>query len=162
MGRYQFTHALIRETLLEGLSTTRRVRLHARISLALEEHYGDGAKIHAAELAHHFAEAEPVLSTEKLVRYSLAAGEQALAAYAWEEALCVFDRALAAKEEQPVDDDSAALLFGLGRSQAAMLDNQTRIEAYSNMKSAFDFYVDAGNVEQAVAIACSNTFPAWH
>jgi hypothetical protein len=43
-----------------------------------------------------------------------------------------------------------------------MLDNQTRIEAYSNMKSAFDFYVDAGNVEQAVAIACSNTFPAWH
>ena len=160
--RFQFQHALIQETLVSEISAARQVRLHARIGVALEELYGAEVETHAAELAHHFAEAEPVLGTEKLVRYSLAAGEQALAAYAWEEALFVFDRALAAKEGQPVDDDSAALLFGLGRSQAAMLDNQTRIEAYSNMKSAFDFYVDAGNVEQAVAIACSNTFPAWH
>ena len=59
VGRYQFTHALIRETLLEELSTTRRVRLHARISLALEELYGDGAKIHAAELATIFPRPRP-------------------------------------------------------------------------------------------------------
>ncbi len=38
-GRYQFTHALIRETLLEELSTTRRVRLHARIAQALVQLY---------------------------------------------------------------------------------------------------------------------------
>ena len=40
VGRYQFTHALIQETLAEELSTTRRVRLHARIAEALEELYG--------------------------------------------------------------------------------------------------------------------------
>ena len=49
-------------------------------------------------MAYHFAEAEAVLGSEKLVRYSLLAGEQALATYAWEEALAQFERALAAKE----------------------------------------------------------------
>ena len=37
VGRYQFTHALIQETLVEELSLTRRVRLHARIAETLEE-----------------------------------------------------------------------------------------------------------------------------
>ena len=49
--RYQFTHALIQETLVQELSTTRRARLHARIGQALEEIYGDSAEFHATELA---------------------------------------------------------------------------------------------------------------
>ena len=36
VGRYQFTHALIQETLAEELSTTRKVRIHARITESLE------------------------------------------------------------------------------------------------------------------------------
>ena len=87
VGRYQFTHALIQETLAEELSTNRRVRLHARIAEALEELYGADAEAHAAELAHHFAEATTVLGTDKLVHYSLLAGERALASYAYEDAL---------------------------------------------------------------------------
>ena len=46
--------ALIQETLVEELSLTRRVRLHARIAETLEEMYGEAAEAHAAELAHHF------------------------------------------------------------------------------------------------------------
>jgi predicted ATPase len=79
VGRYQFTHALIQETLTAELTLTRRVRLHGRIAEALEELYGSAAGAHAAELAHHFAQAESVLGPEKLARYSLLAGEQALA-----------------------------------------------------------------------------------
>lgn len=41
VGWYQFTHALIQETLTEELTLTRRVRLHARIAETLEELYGD-------------------------------------------------------------------------------------------------------------------------
>jgi predicted ATPase len=55
MGRYQFTHALTQQTLLEELSLTRRVRLHARIAEALEGLYGASVEEHAAELAYHFA-----------------------------------------------------------------------------------------------------------
>ncbi len=63
VGRYQFTHALIQETLAEELSITRRVRLHARIAETLEGIYGDDAEAHAAELAHHFSQAEAVTGT---------------------------------------------------------------------------------------------------
>ena len=41
VGRYQFTHALVRDTLADELSLTRRVRLHARIARTLEALYGD-------------------------------------------------------------------------------------------------------------------------
>ena len=60
-ARYQFTHALIQETLTEELTLTRRVRLHARIAETLEVLYADNVEAHAAELAHHFAEAEAML-----------------------------------------------------------------------------------------------------
>lgn len=87
VGHYQFTHALIQNTLVEELSTTRRVRQHARIAEALEEVYGEDAEVHADELAYNFAEAEAVLGTDKLVRYSILAGERAIASYTHEEAL---------------------------------------------------------------------------
>ena len=92
VGRYQFTHALIQETLAGELSTTRKVRLHARIAETLEEFYGPGSASHAAELAIHFVEAQTVLGTEKLIHYSFLAGDQALGARAYEEAEAHFQR----------------------------------------------------------------------
>ena len=97
--RYQFTHALIQETLAGELSTTRKARLHGRIAEALELLYGADAEAHAAELARHFAEAQTALGVEKLIRYSLLAGERDLATHAYEEALAQFQRALEAKPE---------------------------------------------------------------
>ncbi len=68
--------------------------MHARIAQALEEMYGTNGQAHAAELAQHFAEAELVLGPTKLVRYSLLAGERAVAAFAYEDALAHFERGL--------------------------------------------------------------------
>jgi DNA-binding CsgD family transcriptional regulator len=151
--RYQFCHALIQETLTQQLSSSRKVRQHARIAEALEELYGNAADAHAAELAHHFAEAEPVLGPEMLVHYSLLAGERALAAYAWEEALGYFDRGLAAKEGQRVDTETAGLLFGLGRAQLAVLHREREPEAMDNLDQAFDVFKQAGDIDNAVAVA---------
>ena len=159
VGRYQFTHALIQETLTEEVTLTRRVRLHSRIAETLEELYGDQTEAHAAELAHHFAEAEAVLGTVKLVRYSLLAGERSLAAYAWEEAMELMQRGLAAKgvplegTEPARDSEAAALLFGFGRAQAATAERHLRRDAVTTMRRAFDYYVEAAQVEQALAVA---------
>ena len=90
VGRYQFTHALIQETLAAELSLTRRVRLHARIAQTLEDLYGDDAESHAVELAHHFAQAQTLTGPEKLARYSLMAGDRALAFYAIRKCPCSF------------------------------------------------------------------------
>ena len=151
--RYQFSHALIQQTLYEELITRRRVRLHARIGEALEGLYGVDVEAHAAELALHFAEAEPMLGTEKLMYYSLMAGEQALATYAWEEALGHFQRGLDAKEGQAMDTDKAALLFGLGRAQTNTLERHRQHEAVTTVIPAFEYYVTAGDVPTALAIA---------
>ena len=79
---YQFSHSLIQRAYADKLSTSRKVRLHVRIGAASEELYAGDLAAHAAELAHHYAKAEPVTGQEKLVHYSLMAGEQALAKYA--------------------------------------------------------------------------------
>ena len=63
--RYQFSHALIQQTLYEELSTSRRVRLHARIGESLEEMYGRDVEAYAAELAHHFSNAESIVGAEQ-------------------------------------------------------------------------------------------------
>ncbi|MCI0799867.1 MAG: hypothetical protein J4N89_09730, partial [Chloroflexi bacterium] len=158
-GRYQFTHALIQETLSGELSTTRKVRLHARIAQALEELYGDDADAHAAELAHHFAEAQTVLGTEKLARYSLLAGERALGSHAYEDALAHFERGLVArgitlsKTEAASDEQAAALLFGLARAQSATVEGHQLWEAFAPLSRAFDYYAEAGNIALAVAAA---------
>ena len=68
-----------------------------------------------------FKEAESVLGTEKLVRYSLLAGERTSTTYAYEEALTHFNRGLATKGGQPMDLETAQLLHGLGAAQAATL-----------------------------------------
>jgi eukaryotic-like serine/threonine-protein kinase len=152
LGRYQFSHALIRETLTGELSLTRRVRLHARIGDALERLYAGEADRHAAELAYHFAEAQTLLEPAKLVRYSLVAGEEALAAHAHEQALAHFERALAARDDRVMDDETAALLFGLGRAQVAGLAPYEVEPAIANLRRAFEHYVDTGDVSRAITV----------
>ena len=163
--RYLFSHVLIQGTLSQGLSTSRRVRLHARIGEVLEITYGSETGDHAGELAYHFAEAEPVMGTEKLVRYSLLAGERALGTYAYEEALDYFQRAQSAKDGQsdPVnplanageelDSESAAILYGLGRAQAAILPRHEAHVAFNSLSRAFDYYAQVGDVLRVVDIA---------
>lgn len=156
--RYQFTHAPIQETLSSELSAARRVRLHARIGEAREELYGADAENHAAELAHHCTQAEPVLGPEKLVRDSWLAGEQALAGYAYEAAFTNFQQALAAKgvpltgSAPAPDGEAEALLFGLGRAQVATLQRHQLGEAVTSLGRAFDYHVGQGDAERAITV----------
>ncbi|MFQ6029569.1 MAG: hypothetical protein ACE5Q6_19000, partial [Dehalococcoidia bacterium] len=161
VARYQFTHALIQETLAGELTMTRKVRLHAQIAEALETLYGADAESHAAELAHHFAEAEAVLGADKLVKYSLLAGEKALTAYAWEQAQSHFERGLAARSvpvagSHPLPDaEAAALIFGFGRARirTAQRGQMQEQEAENSLVRSFNYYVETGDAANAIAVA---------
>jgi DNA-binding CsgD family transcriptional regulator len=93
-----------------------------------------------------------------LVKYSMIAGEQALTAYAYEDAVDFFQQALTAKQgdassdasEEVSDADTAAVLFGLGKAQGAT--GQVR-EAWASLERAFDFYFDNEDVKSAVLVA---------
>ncbi|HEU0020248.1 MAG TPA: AAA family ATPase [Dehalococcoidia bacterium] len=148
--RYQFSHVLIRETLYQGLSARRQALTHAGIAEVLEELYQGDLESHAGELAHHFTAAEKVTGSDRLVAYSLKAGERALAAYAPEEALGFFQRALAAKEKQGMDAETAQLRFSLARAQASMAQH---MDAWANLSRALDYYLAEGDAEHAVIVA---------
>ena len=159
MDRYQFRHTLFQQTLAEEVTTSRKVRLHAKIGQALEELYGENAGAHAAELAHHFAGAQTSASRDKLARYSLLAGERALAADAHEDALAHLEKALTARDialpgtETAPDEEAAALLFGLARAQSAILERRRLGEAFAILSRAFEFYFETRNVALAVSAA---------
>ena len=162
VGRYQFTHALIQETLSEELTTTRRVRLHARIAEALEQLYGTNVEAHAAELTNHLAEAESVLGTEKLVHYSLIAGEKALETYAYEDALRYFQLVVDADEGNSKESDMAIARFGLGRAQVAALPGKQLGVAVGNLRRAFEYFIESRDIPRAVSIAEVQFFSGPH
>lgn len=167
---YQFSHALVQQTLRERLSNSRRVRLHLKIGETLETLFGDKPNEYAAELAYHFAEAAPVAGSTKLVEYALLAGERALETYAHEDALEHFQRGLVAKDldqtgSSPAPDaEAAALFFGLGRAQAATLLRKDLDIAFSSLRRAFEFYAETNDVARAVKVAGYPlpTFPGNH
>ncbi len=100
-GRMSFSHALVQSTLLDELSTTRRVRLHAAIGEALERR---GAS--AAELAHHFAEGATVGVADKALQYARRAAEEAVERLAYEEQVAFCTLALEAIDALGPGDDA--------------------------------------------------------
>ena len=127
--QYWFSHALIRETLYEELSTTRRVRLHRQIGEALEELDAEG---NLPQLAYHFCEAAPGGDVDKAVDYAKRAGERAVALFAWEGAANQFEHGLQALELQTsVDGERKCdLLLALGDAQFGAGDVQESKAAF--------------------------------
>ena len=152
-GKFRFGHALIQQALAAELSTTVKIRLHARIAETLEGMQGNGTAERLGELVRHFTEAEALVGSEKLVKYLILAGEQALSTYAYEEALGCFRHALDAKGESHADDRLASILFGLGRAQVATAQRHEMQNAVETLTRAFDYYENAGDVETALRIA---------
>ena len=119
VGRYAFSHALLRATLYDGLSALRRARLHSRVGEALIARRGAQLDPHLGQLAHHFALAAPVDRPERAVDFALAAGRRADRLLAWEEAADHYRAALSARELAGAGEDRmhCELLLVLGASQ---------------------------------------------
>jgi len=138
-ARFTFAHELIRQTLVSGLSLPRRQRLHLRVAEAMERVYARALVEHAADLAHHLHEAGTAADPAKTVHYLALAGERALEAAAFEEALRLYEQALSL---QPLDDrgQRADLLFkrglalrSLGRWEEALADWREALAAYEGL-----------------------------
>lgn len=92
-GSYDFTHALIRQTLYAELSTPRRARLHRQILEVIEPRGAD-----VAELAHHAFQSISAGDIDVAMGYAMQAGFRAMGAVAFEDAAHHFDMALQALE----------------------------------------------------------------
>jgi DNA-binding CsgD family transcriptional regulator len=85
---YRFAHELVRRSVLDRVSASRRAEMHARVAQALESSppHGDSRR-RVAALAHHYAEAAPIGDVDRAVSYSLLAARSAAEALAFEEAV---------------------------------------------------------------------------
>jgi len=117
--RYRFAHILIRETLYRDLGAGERERLHGRVAEAME---GTGAAARPErlpELAHHLLRSPAGEPRRRGARYARRAGENALAAYAHEEAAGQLQRALAALDElrgPEADRERVGILLALAEA----------------------------------------------
>ncbi len=120
VGRYAFSHALVRETLYEELATPVRVRLHRRVGEVLQDAYGASPEPHLAELAHHFFQAAPGGDVERAVDYAARAAERSVRLLAYEEAAGHYERALQALDIGASADEErrCALLLRLGDARS--------------------------------------------
>jgi DNA-binding CsgD family transcriptional regulator len=76
-----------------------------------------------------------------------------LAVHAFEGALPHFARAWRAQQALPFDSESAAILAGLGFAQAATAVRWHRQEGWVNLRRAIEYYLRAGEISRAVAVA---------
>ena len=103
LGSYRFAHILIRETLYEGLTAAKRMRLHRRAGEVLEEMFSANLETRLAELAHHWFKAAQAGDAKKTMQYATKAAEQAASHLAFEEAARLYQRALKAADLAGVD-----------------------------------------------------------
>jgi DNA-binding SARP family transcriptional activator len=107
---YSFWHGLIRQSLYEGMTARRRAALHKRTAQALESLPDADARV--SELAYHYGEASlGDEAIEKAITYGIEAGEQALAVYAWEQALRHWEVARRLLEQRGNDAETLADLL---------------------------------------------------
>jgi tetratricopeptide (TPR) repeat protein len=93
-ARYRFAHALFQRYLYNDLSNGERVLLHGQIAGILEDLCADCPEelaVRAPQLAHHYSESG---DKERTFKYLTLAGDVAMAAYAHEEAIGYYSRAL--------------------------------------------------------------------
>ena len=116
-ARLTFAHVLIRDTLYDGLTSARRVRLHRKILEGLEALYGKETGAHLAELAHHAVTGSDF---DKGLRYARQAGDRALALLAYEEAARLYSTALDALALSAPSDEATRceLLLALGEAES--------------------------------------------
>jgi tetratricopeptide (TPR) repeat protein len=114
-GGFSFFHALAREVLAHDLGLERRRELHAALARALAQRTGIDTPW--LELAHHWLEAGSSALPDA-VRCALRAAEQAIARFAFEEAVSVLERVHAAVSADPSAAElRARVLIALGQAQ---------------------------------------------
>jgi tetratricopeptide (TPR) repeat protein len=137
LGRYAFSHALIRTTLYEEISTNRRVRLHRAVARSLE---GVGADV--SEVAYHFYEAASLGDAATALAWAQRAADDAADRAGYELAVSWDERALEIEEllDPPNPTRRAGLFIALGRA---------RNDAGAVLGARNDFVAAAGLARQA-------------
>ena len=147
VDRFRFAHALVRQTLHEELTSSRRARQHRRVAEALELLQEGRTDEVLPQLALHWAEAVAGGDPSVAIDYAVRAGDQADGRLAYEEAAAHYLGALDLLDG--ADGDEAAegrILARLAGAQQRAGDN----DYAATVRRAARVALDAGDVATAV------------
>jgi DNA-binding CsgD family transcriptional regulator len=135
---YQFSHALIRETLYEEIMPLRRARLHLQIGELLEARHRDEIGDYLPQLAYQFGAALPEGSPGRALDYVHRAADSAAVLLAHEEAVRLYRDALDMQQRYfPGRHDArCALLLGLGTAQDSAGASEASRETFLEVAAA--------------------------
>jgi len=115
---FAFSHELVRQTLLAGISQPRQQRLHFKIAQALEKIYATRLEERAAEIAYHLFRSGPHVDHAKVAHYLLFLGQSLLRAGALEDARLTLTKAL--EYQQPDAGKRAQTLANLATAERGL------------------------------------------
>ncbi len=162
VGRYSFSHALMRASLYEELTTTQRVRMHWRVGEAIEARHGSDLDRHLDELAYHYGEGALAGDAAKAVDFARRAGERAMAELAFEAAARHFERALGSIDLEDVPDREVRcdLLIAWARALHAGGDDRSRRVRADAVALARDLE-DADRFAAATLVLSESPMASW-
>jgi AAA ATPase domain len=123
LGRWRFTHVLLREGLYADLPASRRADLHRSAAAALARQSGE---MPLSELAHHLLEGIPAVPAGEAADAALRAAERALEVLAFEDASDLLARATKLLDASPGEERrrfETGLAHGIARIRAADVEN---------------------------------------
>jgi tetratricopeptide (TPR) repeat protein len=109
--RYQFDHALTRDSIYGELSARRKRRLHGEVALALQRLPEQAREVQGAKIAWHFLQAR---DPEQALPWTLRAGDDAARIYAHDDAEMQFRKAADLAQELGDEQAGAEALEKLG------------------------------------------------
>jgi tetratricopeptide (TPR) repeat protein len=104
---FQFSHELIRQTVLGDISAPRQQRLHLNVVNGIERIHAGALDDQAADLAHHLWQAGRVADPDKTIHYLALAAQRALKQSAYDAALRHFQNALELLKVLPYSPERA-------------------------------------------------------
>ena len=152
---YAFSHELIRQTLIAGLSLPRRQRRHLKIATAIERVLGDRVVTRAADLAYHLYQAGAAADADKTAHFLILAAEQAIDSAAYAEALAHCERAATIEE---VEDRQLLARLAYVRA-SALLGTARWTDALGAYHAALEAAINAGNIELT---AKAGLYASWY
>lgn len=144
VGDYQFVHALTRDAVRASLATAERIELHRAVDLATEATFAGDLSEYLGDIARHWAELAPDGEAAAARTWTIRAAEEAVRRLAYEEAVRLYNVALALPVTSGSDSDRCRILVALGRAAHSAGDVSGSVDA---AQQASDAALAAGSPE---------------
>jgi DNA-binding SARP family transcriptional activator/tetratricopeptide (TPR) repeat protein len=139
IGRFAFTHSLVRQVLIDETIATRRSIIHRRLAIALEE--GAGGPIGTVLgdlLRHHRGALVPDSDPRPLAECAARVAAEALRSLAYEDAVDQLAATIASLDKVGIDDPAitARLMLAMGEACDCLGDRERARASYASALAA--------------------------